>query len=143
MGGIYVGIFILIIVLRYMAGRRPGTLADLTPRERFLPEKVLTWSAQLLAFAVVIELCLKKLVFLTSAEAYWLNVLPFLWLALTGSRKDIPSDRTATNVGLWTLAPYAAYIFSPRELPESTWVSMCLFGAAFFVAIWRDTQHPG
>ncbi len=39
MGGIYVGIFILIIVLRYMAGRRPGTLADLTPRERFLPEK--------------------------------------------------------------------------------------------------------
>ncbi len=35
-----------------------------------------------------------------------------MWLGLTFFRKDIPGDRTATNVGIWTLAPYAAYALS-------------------------------
>lgn len=96
----------------------------------------------LLTVAVGIELHLTKGDFLTASEVYWLNILPLLWLALTLYRKDIPGDRTATNVGIWTLAPYAAYVLSNKESPESTWLSLCLFGGAFLVGTLRDAKQP-
>jgi len=96
----------------------------------------------LLTVAVGIELHLTKGDFLTANEAYWLNILPLLWLALTLYRKDIPGDRTATSIGIWTLTPYAAYTLSNKESPESTWLSLCLFGAAFLVGTLRDGKQP-
>jgi hypothetical protein len=91
---------------------------------------------------ISVELYLTQNDLFTASEAYWLNILPLVWLALTLYRKDIPGDRTATNVGIWTLAPYAAYALSPKEMPGSTWLSVCLFGAAFFVGILRDIKRP-
>jgi hypothetical protein len=105
-------------------------------------EKALTWSGVLATLAVGAELYLTQWNYLTDVQAYWLNILPLLWLGFTFYRKDIPGDRTATNVGIWTLAPYAAYALSPKEMPESTWLSLCLFGAAFLVGTSRDMHRP-
>jgi hypothetical protein len=105
-------------------------------------EKALTWTSILLTVAVGIELHLTKGDFLTASEAYWLNVLPLAWLLFTFFRKDIPGDRTATSAGIWTLTPYAAYVLSHKELPESMWLSLYLFGAAFLVGTLRDGKQP-
>ena len=138
---IYIGIFIL--VLRFIIERRRLPRLDVpTARERTLPENLLSWSGMLLTILIAVELYLTEYAWLTSADAYWLNILPLMWLGLTFFRKDIPGDRTATNVGIWTLAPYAAYALSPKEMPGSTWLSLCLFGAAFLVGIWRDGKRP-
>jgi hypothetical protein len=134
---------VLILVLRFLIERKPGARLGLPDtRERTLPEKLLTRSGQLLAIFVGVELYLTKNNLLTSVEAYWLNILPLLWLGLTIYRKDIPGDRSATNVGIWTLAPYGAYVSSSKVLPESSWLSLCLFGWAFFVGIWREGKQP-
>lgn len=138
---IYIGIFIL--VLRFIIERRRLPRLDVpAARERTLPENLLSWSGLLLTILIAVELYLTEYAWLTSADAYWLNILPLMWLGLTFFRKDIPGDRTATNVGIWTLAPYAAYALSPKEMPGSTWLSLCLFGAAFLVGIWRDGKRP-
>ena len=138
---IYIGIFIL--VLRFIIERRRLPRLDVpAARERTLPENLLSWSGMLLTILIAVELYLTEYAWLTSADAYWLNILPLMWLGLTFFRKDIPGDRTATNVGIWTLAPYAAYALSPKEMPGSTWLSLCLFGAAFLVGIWRDGKRP-
>ncbi len=138
---IYIGIFIL--VLRFIIERRRLPRLDVpAARERTLPENLLSWSGLLLTILIAVELYLTEYAWLTSADAYWLNILPLMWLGLTFFRKDIPGDRTATNVGIWTLAPYAAYTLSPKEMPGSTWLSLCLFGAAFFVGILRDIKRP-
>jgi len=105
-------------------------------------EKGLSRASMLLTVAVGIELHLTKGDFLTANEVYWLNILPLMWLALTLYRKDIPGDRTATSIGIWTLTPYAAYTLSNKESPESTWLSLCLFGAAFLVGTLRDGKQP-
>ena len=138
---IYIGIFIL--VLRFIIERRRLPRLDVpAARERTLPENLLSWTGLLLTILIAVELYLTEYAWLTSADAYWLNILPLMWLGLTFFRKDIPGDRTATNVGIWTLAPYAAYALSPKEMPGSTWLSLCLFGAAFLVGIWRDGKRP-
>ncbi len=138
---IYIGIFIL--VLRFIIERRRLPRLDVpAARERTLPENLLSWSGLLLTILIAVELYLTEYAWLTSADAYWLNILPLMWLGLTFFRKDIPGDRTASNVGIWTLAPYAAYALSPKEMPGSTWLSLCLFGAAFLVGIWRDGKRP-
>ena len=138
---IYIGIFIL--VLRFIIERRRLPRLDVpAARERTLPENLLSWTGLLLTILIAVELYFTEYVWLTSADAYWLNILPLMWLGLTFFRKDIPGDRTATNVGIWTLAPYAAYALSPKEMPGSTWLSLCLFGAAFLVGIWRDGKRP-
>ena len=98
--------------------------------------------APLVTVAAAIELHIQKGDVLTDVEAYWLNLLPLVWLGFTFYRKDIPGDRTATNVGIWSLTPYAAYVFSPKELPESLWLSLCLFGWAFVLGLWRDSKKP-
>jgi len=143
MGGIYAGVLIVIVVLRYMVGRRPAAYHDLpAPRERQTPEHLLTWAGGLVTLAVHVELFVTQTEHLAAYDGYWLNLLPLLWLGLTLCRRDIPGDRTATNVGLWTVAPYAAYALSPKEMPESTWLSLCLFGAAFLVGVLRDERPP-
>jgi hypothetical protein len=134
---------VLIVIGRYWAGRGPASLtAEENERKPDKAEQALTWAAGLLSIAVGAELYLAKWNHLTDVQAYWLNILPLLWLALTVYRKDIPGDRTATSVGIWALTPYAAYAFSQKELPESTWLSLCLFGWAFFLGTWRDMQRP-
>jgi hypothetical protein len=138
---IYIGIFIL--VLRFIIERRRLPRLDVpAARERTLPENLLSWSGMLLTILIAVELYLTEYAWLTSADAYWLNILPLMWLGLTFFRKDIPGDRTATNVGIWTLIPYAAYAFSHKETPTSSWLSLCLFGAAFLVGSWRDAKRP-
>jgi len=123
--------------------RGPAGLTALeNDRNPDVVEKGLSRASMLLTVAVGIELHLTKGDFLTASEVYWLNILPLLWLALTLYRKDIPGDRTATNVGIWTLAPYAAYVLSNKESPESTWLSLCLFGGAFLVGTLRDARQP-
>jgi hypothetical protein len=130
-------------IISYVVKSRPGLFNDLTPtRERAQAEKILSWSGLLMMLVISVELYLTQNDLFTASEAYWLNILPLVWLALTLYRKDIPGDRTATNVGIWTLAPYAAYALSPKEMPESTWLSLCLFGAAFFNGILRDAKRP-
>ena len=142
--GAYLPVCIVLIVLgRYLAGR--GTAWRQTEeiaRASTIGEKCLTWSAGLVTLAVGAELYLAGWNFLTAFEAYWLNLLPLGWLGFTFLRKDIPGDRTATTVGIWTLTPYAAYAFSQKELPESTWLSLCLFGWAFVCGTWRDMRRP-
>ncbi len=140
----YMPVFLVLIILgRYWVMRGPAGLTALeNDRTRDVGEKALSWASMLLTVAVGIELHLTKGDFLTASEVYWLNILPLLWLALTLYRKDIPGDRTATNVGIWTLAPYAAYALSNKESPESTWLSLCLFGAAFLVGTLRDGKQP-
>jgi hypothetical protein len=141
----YVPLFIgvLILVLRFLIERKPGARLDVpAARERSPTEIVLSWTGLLLAILVGGELYLTHYEWLTSADAYWLNLLPLAWLGVNFFRKDIPGDRTATNVGIWTLAPYVTYIFSQKELPESLWLSLCLFGWAFFIGIWRDAKRP-
>ena len=138
---IYIGI--LILVLRFIIERRRLPRLDVpTARERTLPENLLSWTALLLTILIAVELHFTEYAWLTSADAYWLNILPLMWLGLTFFRKDIPGDRTATNVGIWTLIPYAAYAFSHKETPTSSWLSLCLFGAAFLVGSWRDAKRP-
>jgi len=135
--------FVLIILGRYWVMRGPAGLTALeNDRTPHVVEKALSRASMLLTVAVGIELYLTKGDFLTASEAYWLNILPLLWLALTIYRKDIPGDRTATSAGIWTLTPYAAYVLSHKELPESMWVSLCLFGAAFLVGTLRDAKGP-
>ena len=130
-------------IISYVVKSRPGLFNDLTPtRERAQAEKILSWSGLLMMLVISVELYLTQNDLFTASEAYWLNILPLVWLALTLYRKDIPGDRTATNVGIWTLAPYAAYALSPKEMPESTWLSLCLFGAAFLVGTSRDMHRP-
>ena len=130
-------------IISYAVKSRPGLFNDLTPtRERAQAEKILSWSGLLMMLVISVELYLTPNDLFTASEAYWLNILPLVWLALTVYRKDIPGDRTATNVGIWTLAPYAAYALSPKEMPESTWLSLCLFGAAFLVGTLRDAKRP-
>ena len=130
-------------IISYVVKSRPGLFNDLTPtRERAQAEKILSWSGLLMMLVISVELYLTPNDLFTASEAYWLNILPLVWLALTLYRKDIPGDRTATNVGIWTLAPYAAYALSPKEMPGSTWLILCLFGAAFLVGIWRDGKRP-
>ena len=130
-------------IVSYVVKSRPGLFNDLTPtRERSQAEKILSWSGLLVMLVILVELYLTQNDLFTASETYWLNILPLVWLALTLYRKDIPGDRTATNVGIWTLAPYAAYALSPKEMPGSTWLSVCLFGAAFFVGILRDIKRP-
>ena len=142
--GYYLPVCIILIVLgRYWVMRGPARLtAEENDRAPCLGEKFLTWASMALTVAAVIELHIQKGDVLTDVEAYWLNILPLVWRALTLYRKDIPGDRTATNVGIWTLAPYAAYALSPKEMPESTWLSLCLFGAAFLVGTLRDAKRP-
>ena len=142
--GAYIPVcFFLIILGRYLVMRGPAGLTALeNDRTPDLGEKALSWASMALTAVVGVEVHILKGDFLSSSEAYWLNILPLLWLALTLYRKDIPGDRTATNVGIWTLAPYAAYAFSPKELPESIWLSLCLFGWAFFIGIWREDKRP-
>jgi hypothetical protein len=128
-------------IISYVVKSRPGLFNDLTPtRERTQAEKILSWSGLLVMLVILVELYLTNNDLFTASEAYWLNILPLLWLTLTVYRKDIPGDRTATNVGIWTLAPYAAYALSPQEMPGSTWLSLCLFGAAFVIGIWREIR---
>lgn len=130
-------------IISYVVKSRPGLFNDLTPtRERAQAEKILSWSGLLMMLVISVELYLTQNDLFTASEAYWLNILPLVWLALTLYRKDIPGDRTATNVGIWTLAPYAAYALSPKEMPGSTWLSLCLFGAAFLIGILRDAKQP-
>ena len=130
-------------IISYVVKSRPGLFNDLTPtRERAQAEKILSWSGLLMMLVISVELYLTQNDLFTDSEAYWLNILPLVWLALTLYRKDIPGDRTATNVGIWTLAPYAAYALSPKEMPESTWLSLCLFSAAFLVGTLRDAKRP-
>jgi len=134
---------VLIVIGRYFAGRGPASLtAEENERKPEKAEQALTWAGGLLSIAVIAELYLTKWNIMTAGEAYWFNILPLLWLGFTFYRKDIPGDRAATNVGLWTLTPYAAYAFSQKELPESTWLSLCLFGCAFFLGTWRDMRRP-
>ena len=134
---------IAFLIISYVVKSRPGLFNDLTPtRERTQAEKILSWSGLLVMLVILVELYLTKNDLFTASEAYWLNILPLLWLTLTVYRKDIPGDRTATNVGIWTLAPYAAYALSNKETPESTWLSLCLFGAAFLVGTLRDAKRP-
>jgi len=137
-------VFLVLIILgRYWVMRGPAGLTALeNDRTPDVVEKGLSRASMLLTVAVGIELHLTKGDFLTASEVYWLNILPLLWLALTLYRKDIPGDRTATNVGIWTLAPYAAYVLSNKESPESTWLSLCLFGGAFLVGTLRDAKQP-
>lgn len=143
MGAYIPACFVLIILGRYWVMRGPVGLTALeNDRNPDVVEKGLSRASMLLTVAVGIELHLTKGDFLTASEVYWLNILPLLWLALTLYRKDIPGDRTATNVGIWTLAPYAAYVLSNKESPESTWLSLCLFGAAFLVGTLRDGKQP-
>ena len=135
--------FVLIILGRYWVMRGPAGLTALeNDRTPDVVETALSRASMLLTVAVGIELYLTKGDFLTASEAYWLNILPLLWLALTIYRKDIPGDRTATSIGIWTLTPYAAYVLSHKELPESTWLSLCLFGWAFIVGTLRDAKGP-
>jgi hypothetical protein len=134
---------VLIVIGRYFAGRGPASLtAEENERKPEKAEQALTWAGGLLSIAVIAELYLTKWNIMTAGEAFWFNILPLLWLGFTFYRKDIPGDRAATNVGLWTLTPYAAYAFSQKELPESTWLSLCLFGWAFFLGTWRDMRRP-
>jgi hypothetical protein len=134
---------IVFSIISYVVKSRPGLFNDLTPtRERSQAEKILSWSGLLVMLVILVELYLTQNDLFTASEAYWLNILPLVWLTLTLYRKDIPGDRTATNVGIWTLAPYAAYALSPKEMPGSTWLSLCLFGAAFLVGTWRDAKRP-
>jgi hypothetical protein len=142
--GAYIPVcFFLIILGRYLVMRGPARLsAEENDRAPDVNEKALSWASMALTAAVGVELHVMKGDFLSSSEAYWLNILPLAWLGLTFFRKDIPGDRTATNVGIWTLTPYAAYVFSHKELPESIWLSLCLFGWAFFIGIWRDDKRP-
>jgi len=143
MGAYIPACFVLIILGRYWVMRGPVGLTALeNDRNPDVVEKGLSRASMLLTVAVGIELHLTKGDFLTASEVYWLNILPLLWLALTIYRKDIPGDRTATNVGIWTLAPYAAYFLSNKESPESTWLSLCLFGGAFLVGTLRDAKQP-
>jgi len=143
MGAYIPACFVLIILGRYWVMRGPAGLTALeNDRTPDVVEKGLSRASMLLTVAVGIELHLTKGDFLTASEVYWLNILPLLWLALTLYRKDIPGDRTATNVGIWTLAPYAAYVLSNKESPESTWLSLCLFGGAFLVGTLRDARQP-
>jgi hypothetical protein len=143
MGAYIPACFVLIILGRYWVMRGPAGLTALeNDRTPDVVEKGLSRASMLLTVAVGIELHLTKGDFLTASEVYWLNILPLLWLALTLYRKDIPGDRTATNVGIWTLAPYAAYVLSNKESPESTWLSLCLFGGAFLVGTLRDAKQP-
>ena len=140
----YMPVFLVLIILgRYWVMRGPAGLTALeNDRTPDVGEKALSWASILLTVAVGIELHLTKGDFLTANEAYWLNILPLLWLGLTIYRKDIPGDRTATSAGIWTLTPYAAYVVSHKELPESIWLSLCLFGAAFLVGTLRDGKQP-
>lgn len=140
----YMPVFLVLIILgRYWVMRGPAGLTALeNDRTPDVVEKGLSRASMLLTVAVGIELHLTKGDFLTANEVYWLNILPLMWLALTLYRKDIPGDRTATNVGIWTLAPYAAYVLSNKESPESTWLSLCLFGGAFLVGTLRDGKQP-
>lgn len=134
---------VLIIIGRYLAGRGPASLtAEENERASDKSETALTWAGATLTLLACAELYLTQWNHLTANEAYWLNLLPLLWLALTVYRKDIPGDRTATNAGILTLTPYAAFAFSQKELPDSTWLSLCLFGWAFFIGIWRDMRRP-
>jgi hypothetical protein len=134
---------VLIVIGRYWAGRGPASLtAEENERKPDKAEQGLTWAAGLLSVAAIAELYLTQWNFLTANDAYWLNILPLLWLGFTLFRKGIPGDRTATSVGMWALTPYAAYAFSQKELPETTWLSLCLFGWAFFLGTWRDMQRP-
>jgi hypothetical protein len=136
-------LLVLIVFGRYLANRGPARLtSEQAERAPDKGEKTLTWAGVALTACACAELYLTKWDYLTDAEAYWLNLLPLLWLGLTLLRKDIPGDRTATNVGLWTITPYAAYGFSPKQLPESAWLSLCVFGAAFFIGTWRDIKRP-
>jgi hypothetical protein len=135
---------VLIVLGRYWANRGPIPLTtEDNTREPCRSERALTWAGGLLSVLVGAELYLNRGDYLTAREAYWLNLLPLSWLVLTLLRRDIPGDRTATNIGLWTLTPYAAYAVSQKETPESTWLSLCLFGWAFFIGVWRDMQRPG
>jgi hypothetical protein len=140
----YMPVFLVLIILgRYWVMRGPAGLTALeNDRTPDVVEKALSRASMLLTVAVGIELYLTKGDFLTASEAYWLNILPLLWLALTIYRKDIPGDRTATSIGIWSLTPYAAYALSNKESPESTWLSLCLFGAAFLVGTLRDAKRP-
>jgi len=95
---IYIGIFIL--VLRFIIERRRLPRLDVpTARERTLPENLLSWTALLLTILIAVELYLTEYAWLTSADAYWLNILPLMWLGLTFFRKDIPGDRTRPTSG--------------------------------------------
>jgi hypothetical protein len=135
--------FVLIVVGRYWVMRGPARLtAEENDRAPCLGEKFLTWASMALTVAAAIELHILKGDVLTDVEAYWLNLLPLVWLGFTFYRKDIPGDRTATNAGIWSLTPYAAYALSNKESPESTWLSLCLFGAAFLVGTLRDAKRP-
>ena len=142
--GAYIPVCIFLIILgRYLVMRGPDRLsAEENGRAPDVGEKALSWAGMALTAAVGVEVHIMKGDFLSSGEAYWLNIIPLLWLGFTLFRKDIPGDRTATNVGLWTLAPYAAYAFSHKELPESNWLSFCLFGWAFLLSTWRDMRRP-
>jgi hypothetical protein len=137
-------VFLVLIILgRYWVMRGPAGLTALeNDRTPDVGEKALSRASMLLTAAVGIELHLTESDFLTTNEAYWLNVLPLAWLLFTFFRKDIPGDRTATSAGIWTLTPYAAYALSHKELPESEWLSLCLFGAAFLVGTLRDAKQP-
>ena len=141
--GAYIPVCIFLIILgRYLVMRGPDRLsAEENGRAPDVGEKAFSWAGMALTAAVGVEVHIMKGDFLSSGEAYWLNILPLLWLALTIYRKDIPGDRTATSAGIWTLTPYAAYVLSHKELPESMWLSLCLFGAAFLVGTLRDAKR--
>jgi hypothetical protein len=83
--GSYLPVCIVLIVLgRYLARRGAVRLtAEENDRGSTMGEKALTWSGVLVTLAVGAELYLTKRNYLTDVQAYWLNLLPLLWLGLT------------------------------------------------------------
>ena len=143
MGAYIPACLFLIVLVRYLAVRRPGGLTRLAvTRDAVLPEKILAWSGKLLTLLVILELFLTHKDRFTASEAYWLNLLPLAWLGLSVYRKDIPGDSTANTVGSWTLIPYATFAFSGKDAPDSIWLSVVLFATAIFIGIRRDLKRP-
>jgi hypothetical protein len=138
----YFGSPVLIYLGHRWATRTPGSSRQPRVRKADKAEKILIGFGMLLTAVTAAEPYLMNGVFLAAIGAYWLNILPLTWLALTLYRKDIPGDLTATRVGLWTLAPYVACIISFKEPPESMWLSLFLFGWAFVIGTWRDMRRP-
>ncbi len=133
----------LMTIGSYWIVRRRGGISRLVAaRETILPERILSWTGKWLTILVILELYLTKKDRFTAMDAYWLNVLPLLWLTLSIRRKDLPADRTANIVGIWTLMPYAAFSLSNKDVPHSAWLSIVAFGVAFSVGIWRDVKRP-
>lgn len=139
----YLATFLLIIALRYYAGRQNNSLAGFRPdaRPESAVEKVLNGLSLGLGLGIGLELLVFETNYLIRPDRPWL-MLPLggylVWFFLKTSQ---PMDRNCTATGLTTLVPgLLLWGVSPR--PPDLWeAGIVLFIVTFGFGIWRDLRR--